>query len=128
MPPRLRLAIPVLLVVGVVAASLLLYAGIGAGPGDTLRVPTSESPGESGSGPGESTLVEPTIDPSPTPVPALGGTELYGYLPYWQMSETIASYLHSAPLSTLPLFSLSARRNGAIRARDIGYQRASGDL
>jgi len=130
MSPRLRLAIPVLLVVGVVAASLLLYAGIGAGPGDTLPKPASQSPGlsPSGSGPGESTLVAPTIAPSPTPVPALGGTELYGYLPYWQISETMATYLDSAPLSTLALFSVSARRNGAIDARDIGYKRITGDL
>jgi hypothetical protein len=127
MSPRLRLAIPVLLVVGVVAASLALYAGIGAGPGDNLRVPTSAGPGASGSGPGSSGDV-PTLAPSPTPVPALGGTELYGYLPYWQMSDTVASYLDSAPLSTIALFSVSARRNGAIDSRDIGYKRITGEL
>jgi hypothetical protein len=128
MSPRLRLAIPLLLVIGVVVASLLLYAGIGAGPGDTLRPPTSSGPGQSGSVSGQPSFDAPEAAPSPTPVPALGGTELYGYLPYWQMSESIATYLDSTRLSTLALFSVSARRNGAIDARDIGYMRITGDL
>ena len=129
MSPRLRLAIPVLLVTGVVAASLLLYAGIGAGPGDNLRPPTSNGPGQSGSASSEPSIDAPTAaPPSPTPRPSEGGTELYGYLPYWQVSDSMAAYLDSVPLTTLAVFSVSARRNGAIDTRDIGYKRITSAL
>jgi len=133
MRPRLRLAIPVLLVGGVIAASLLLYAGIGAGPGDSLRPPASNGPGQTRSASGQGSSGQPSSDaptapPSPTPRPGEGGTELYGYLPYWQVTDSMAAYLDSVPLTTLAMFSVSARRNGVVDNRDIGYKRITSDL
>jgi hypothetical protein len=128
MSPRLRLVVPALLAVAVVVAGVLL-SGVGgpfgAGPSGSTTAGSSaalRSPGESAAG------ESPTPEPTPTLRPATGGTELYGFLPYWQMSATMATYLESVPLSTIALFSVSARRNGALDTRDVGYKRISGDL
>ncbi|NJD29712.1 MAG: hypothetical protein FIA92_15655, partial [Chloroflexi bacterium] len=61
--------------------------------------------------------------PTPTPVPPLGGTELYGYLPYWVMPEVDAAYLRRTPVSSLALFSVAARRNGSLHTGQLGYRR-----
>jgi hypothetical protein len=136
MSPRLRLAVPALLAVAVVVAGVLL-SGIGgpfgAGPGSSAVAGASgpsTGPGGSG-GLGTDVLATdapPTIEPTPTPRPELGGRELYGYLPYWQISATMATYLESLPLTSLALFSVSARRNGAVNTGDIGYRRITGEL
>ena len=124
MSPRLRIAVPALLAMGVAVASLLLSGGPLIAPGGT---PTAGSSGTSNV-PDGSITIEPTIPPSPTPRPEVGGTELYGYLPYWQVSEAMAAYLESVPLSTLAMFSVSSRKTGAVDTRDIGYRRITGEL
>ena len=113
-----RLGVPLLL------AALVAALGFGTLLFDR-PFPTGAPPtGPSGSG--DAGL--PTIEPTPTPVPALGGTELYGYLPYWHITEPVAAYLADVPLTTLALFSVSARRSGVIDTRDLGYKRITGDL
>jgi hypothetical protein len=72
--------------------------------------------------------VEVTPPPTPTPRPGLGGTELYGYLPYWQMTSSMASYLRGSPVSTLLLFSVAARKTGAINTAQTGYRRITGSI
>ena len=131
MSPRLRLAVPALIAVAVVVAGVLL-SGVGGpfgasptGSGVAQSTSGSGPPGGSGSPGGAES---PTPEPSPTPRPETGGTELYGFLPYWQMSATMATYLESVPLSTIALFSVSARRSGSLDTRDVGYKRISGDL
>jgi hypothetical protein len=61
-------------------------------------------------------------------VAKLGGTELYGYLPYWFMSTTMAGYLSSVPLTTLELFSVSPRTNGSLDTKLTGYRRITGAI
>src|SRR6185503_18471389 len=56
------------------------------------------------------------------------GTELYGYLPYWHVSDTVAAYLQDVPLSTLAMFSVTARRNGALNQDETGFRRITSDL
>jgi hypothetical protein len=130
MSPRLRLVVPALLAVAVVVAGVL-FSGLGGlfgtGPGSSAIAGASGRSGVPGRSGGLATAA-PTIQPTPTPRPELGGKELYGYLPYWQMSATMASYLDSVPLTTLALFSVSSRRNGALDTNDIGYRRITGDL
>ena len=120
MSPRLRLAIPALLAVGVLVAGLTLGGGFdfGGGPGGSAG--GSTPPGGAGS--------EPTLVPSPTPRPPLGGTELFGYVPYWELHESTAAYLRDVPLTTIGLFSVSARRNGAINDRPVAHQRITGPI
>jgi hypothetical protein len=57
-----------------------------------------------------------------------GGTELYGYLPYWQMSATMADYLRNVSLTSLELFSVSANRTGTINRGQSGYTRITGAI
>ncbi|MEA2675314.1 MAG: hypothetical protein QOI92_2506 [Chloroflexota bacterium] len=124
MSPRFRiLTIGFLAIVVVGAAAVLAGLPLG-GPGPTSAALKSGDPGGSGDG----TALVPTPVPTPTPRPELGGTELYGYLPYWQMSDAVATYLRSAPLTTLALFSVTARKNGAIDTRPLGYRRINGTI
>jgi hypothetical protein len=126
MPPRLRILAPVLLVVGVVVAAVALTSGLpfqlDANPGASGRGGGPVTPGDSG------VSALPTLDPEPTPRPPLGGTELYGFLPYWQMTDSMAGYLRDASLSTVALFSVTARRNGSLDTRPAGYRRITGDI
>lgn len=129
MSPRLRVLVPTLLVAVVVVAGVALSGGIGirfdAVPGASSAV--SARPGPSASAGAAATLA-PTPTPAPTPRPPLGGTELYGYLPYWQMTDSMARYLRTTPLTTVALFSVAARRNGAIHTGMNGYRRITGDI
>ena len=138
MSPRARLLAPALLVVVVVVASVALAGSFGqltGGPGgpDGAGGPGGQS-GPEATGPaghggaGNPTVGTPTTTSSPTPRPPQGGTELYGYLPYWEMTDSTADYLDDVPLSTIALFSVSARRNGAIDIRPTGYDRIAGAI
>lgn len=117
------LTIGLLAIVVVGAAAVLAGLPIGS-PGPTNAAVGSGEPGASGDGTG----LAPTQVPTPTPRPSLGGTELYGYLPYWQMNANVATYLQSAPLTTLALFSVTARKTGAIDTRPLGYRRINGAI
>ena len=120
MSPRLRIALPAMLVVLVVGAGLALSGGIGKG-----RPPGSSA--EAGSS-GASTIGPPTVAPTPTPRPEVGGLELYGYLPYWRLNESTPAYVRDVPLSTIALFSVAAKRDGSINTGPLGYQRIAGPL
>jgi len=116
---------------GAAAVVLILVAGVGwaaaGGIFDATGVVTpTATPGGTPRGSGEGTATSPPA-PTPTPRPPTGGTELYGYLPYWQMSDRMAAYLDRVPVSTLALFSVSAGSSGGIRHGEIGYQRITGD-
>lgn len=124
---------------GAIVVTVAVVAGaIGwAAAGGIFQV-TADQPGGSGRGsgsggqgsgePGQPGQTQrPTVEPTATPTPPLGGTELYGYLPYWQMNDRIAAYLEQVPVSTLALFSVSPGNNGWLRTGEIGYRRITGD-
>src|ERR1044071_8627425 len=121
MTGRRRALVPVLLVIGVVVASIALTGGLGPRPDPT----PGASPGASGVAQGSG---GPDETPVPTPRPPVGGTELYGYLPYWQMTDAVANHLRSTPVSTLGLFSVTARRDGALNTNARGYKRITGEI
>jgi len=124
MSSRSRILLPVLLCVGVLVAGLALAGGLGprANPGGP------NGPGSSGgpNGPGDG--LGGAISATPTPRPPIGGTELYAYLPYWEMTETTAAYLDAVPLSTLAVFSVSARRTGDLNTSAPGYERITSEI
>jgi hypothetical protein len=122
MSRRLRVLVPALLVVGVVAGSIVLTGGFGPRLGDQPTASGAASGSRGPLGP------EPTLNPNPTPRPPLGGTELYGFLPYWQMSDAVADHLRSTPVTTLALFSVTSRRDGSINTKPLGYRRITGDI
>ena len=64
--------------------------------------------------------------PAATPRPP-AGHELYGFVPYWEMDDTIADHLAITPLSTLALFSVTDTAKGAINTKQTGYKRITGD-
>jgi hypothetical protein len=122
---------PRLLVLGLLALLVAVGGLLLSGELGTVRAPgssTTPAPSADGGSPGASASVQPTVPPTPTPRPSLGGTELYGYLPYWQMTGAMATHLRSAPLTTLALFSVSARRNGALNTGATGYRRITGTI
>ena len=63
--------------------------------------------------------------PSATPVPA-PGRELYGFVPYWEMDDTIAAHLAATPLTTVGLFSVGNTSKGAINTAEPGYKQITG--
>lgn len=127
--PRPRILVPTLLAVVVVVAGVALSGGLrirlGSGPAASSAAGSAIDPNPSA---GAEASLAPTPSPSPTPRPVIGGTELYGYLPYWQMTESMAIYLRATPLTTVALFSVGARRNGAIHTGTSAYRRITGDI
>ncbi|HEX8024940.1 MAG TPA: hypothetical protein VF484_01925, partial [Candidatus Limnocylindrales bacterium] len=65
---------------------------------------------------------------SPVTSTTVGGTELYGYLPYWQMSSGIADYLRGVALTSLELFSVTNTRSGTLNRSQTGYRRITGAI
>lgn len=99
------------------AAVLALLVVVSCGP--TPPRDATSSPGatvEAGISGGQSA--------SPRPVP---GHELYGYLPYWEMDDTIADHLRTTPLTTLGLFSVTDTTRGNLNTRQTGYRRITGE-
>ena len=65
----------------------------------------------------------PTASPLPAP-----GHELYGFVPYWEMDDTIAAHLATTPLSTIGLFSVTHTGKGVLNPRTKGYAKVTGDV
>ena len=122
MERRARWLVPALLVAGV------LVAGVGLSGGALPFGRPGSSAGVSGDLPTDGGIGGPPVGSSPTPRPPEGGTELYGYLPYWQITGGMAGYLESLPLTTVALFSVTARRTGVIDTRPQGYRRITGPI
>ncbi len=120
---------------GIAIAALLATGALGWAAGGAFGPSAADrsgagarSPGHSGDAAAGGGSLGPTIEPTATPTPPLGGTDLYGYLPYWEMNATIAAYLDQVPVTTLALFSVSAGLDGGIRHNDIGYKRITGPI
>ena len=76
------------LVAVMVVAGLMLGGALRPGAsGQAASGPASAASGGGSGGPGLT-----TITPEPTPVPA-PGHEVYGFLPYWEMDDTIAAHV-----------------------------------
>ena len=66
---------------------------------------------------------DPTPEPTPVPDPK---HEVYGFLPYWEVDDTIAEHLAATDLTTLALFSVTHRRSGELAADQNGYRAITG--
>jgi hypothetical protein len=53
------------------------------------------------------------VTPRPTPVP-IPKHEVYGYVPYWEMDDSIAAHIARTDLTTLALFSVTHQRDGRV--------------
>jgi spore germination protein YaaH len=53
---------------------------------------------------------------------------VYGFVPYWEMDDTIAAHLAATDLTTLALFSITHQRNGHMVTDANGYRKITGEL
>ena len=101
-----------------VLVAVMVVAGLVLGgalrPGASGQATTG--PGSGASGDGSSDPGASTITPEPTPVPT-PGHEVYGYVPYWEMDDTIAAHVAGTDLTTLALFSVTNLTNGTLEHR-----------
>ena len=107
--------VAVMVVAGLLLGGALRSSGLGQSGADG-----SNGPNAAGDAAGT-----PTPEPTPVPIP---GHEVYGYLPYWEMTDGIAAHLATTQLTTLALFSVTNARDGTIDAAGRGYQLITGPV
>lgn len=71
------------------------------------------------------TLPETTARPTIVPIP---GHEVYGFLPYWEMDDTIVDHVGATDLTTLGLFSVTHQRSGELDDGQHGYRAIAGTI
>lgn len=122
------------------ALPLLLALVIGGAPA-LAPVARAEDPTPTPTLPIETPSPTPTSSPSPSPtptVPPIGSPEspmsahlssdVYGYLPYWEMTSAIVDYLDWNALSVLSLFSVTQTATGTLNQSLGGYKAIVGSL
>jgi hypothetical protein len=70
-------------------------------------------------------LQQATARPTIVPIP---GHEVYGFLPYWEMDDTIVDHVGATDLTTLGLFSVTHQRNGELDDAQHGYRAIAGSI
>ena len=100
---------------GAILGLIAILAGA-CGP----MTPTPSSP------PATDVAIAPTstAQASPIPVPK---HEVYGFVPYWEMDDTIATHVGATDLTTLGLFSVTYKRNGTLDPQ-TGLSRIRGPI
>ncbi|MGH2474309.1 MAG: hypothetical protein ACRDIL_03520, partial [Candidatus Limnocylindrales bacterium] len=83
--------------------------------------PSDGSAGIDGSATPGFSSARPTIIPVP-------GHETYGFVPYWEMDESIADHLATVELTTLALFSVTHQRDGSLDDTQNGWRRIDGPI
>ena len=66
-----------------------------------------------------------TARPTIVPIP---GHEVYGFLPYWEMDDSIVEHVAATDLTTLGLFSVTHRRDGELDDGQYGFRAIAGDI
>jgi len=82
-------------------------------------------PTQNGVPPSAAGIESATARPTVVPVP---GHEVYGFIPYWEMDDSIVAHVADTDLTTLGLFSVTHRRNGALDDTQNGYRKVAGDV
>ncbi|MBA2300980.1 MAG: hypothetical protein H0W22_09450 [Chloroflexi bacterium] len=63
------------------------------------------------------------VRPSIVPIP---GHEVYGFLPYWEMDDSIVEHVAATDFTTLGLFSVTHRRDGELDDGQNGWREING--
>jgi Glycosyl hydrolases family 18 len=84
------------------------------------------TPSEPPTSPGNAALPSGAASPRPTVIPD-PKHEVYGFVPYWEMDDTIADHIAATDLTTLGLFSVTHKRNGRLDEQ-TGLQRIRGGV
>ena len=69
----------------------------------------------------------PSAVPSPSQVPE-PGSEIFGFIPYWEMDASIVPHVAGTPLTTLALFSVTSTTKGTLKANAKGYKQITSDV
>jgi len=120
--------------------ALAIVLAPAAGPGARAEDPTPTPPVET---PTPEPTPTPTPEPTPTPLPTptlppIGSPEspmsahlsgdVYGYLPYWEMSMATLDYLDWNALSAISLFSVTWTGSGSLDQGQPGYRAITGSV
>ena len=122
--------------------TLLLALAIGLAPTVEPGVRAEESPTPTPvETPTPTPTPEPTPEPTPTPLPTtppVGSPEspmsdhlsgdVYGFLPYWEMSTATLDYLDWNALSAISLFSVTWTGTGTLDRTQPGYKAITGSV
>ena len=127
--------------------ALLLALAIGLAPAMEPGVRAQEPPTPTPVEPTPEPSPEPTPTPAPTPTPTpapspapppIGSPEspmsghlsgdVYGYLPYWEMSTATLDYLDWNALSAISLFSVTWTGTGTLDRTQPGYRAILGSI
>lgn len=60
--------------------------------------------------------------------PPIPGHEVYGFVPYWEIDDTIAAHLRATNATTVALFSVTHTRTGELAMTLSGYRAISGPI
>jgi spore germination protein YaaH len=102
--------------VGLLLAAVLIAASCGGTPPSVDRDPLGDGATER---PSQAQPATPVPDPK---------HEVYGFVPYWEMDDTIADHLATVELTTLALFSVTHTRRGELDGEQNGARRIQGEL
>lgn len=93
--------------------AVLVLAACGAVP--------ATGPAGSGSVAPSGPAASPTTRPDP-------GHEVFGFVPYWEMDDSIAEHVRGTALTTLALFSVTTNARGALNTGQRGYRAITGEV
>ena len=110
---RASVAIAVIGAVAIVGAAL------------TLAFPVSHGPARLSDANQSSATPSVEIGSAAPPIP---GHEMYGFVPYWEIDETIAAHLRATTTTTVALFSVTNTNKGDIATKQKGYRAISGPI
>jgi spore germination protein YaaH len=126
--PRLALPLAAVLVLTVLLGRSVAVPAVGPGPIDpspgtpAASVPAVTDPSAVGA--------PAAVDPGPVlglsdaPLPLTH--EVFGFLPYWQMTSTSVAGLRYELLSTIAIFGIGIKRSGALDTTTRGYAAYTG--
>jgi spore germination protein YaaH len=70
----------------------------------------------------------PTLAPIARAAPPIPGHEVYGFVPYWEIDDSIAAHLRATDATTIGLFSITHTGKGALATTQNGYRRVAGPI
>jgi hypothetical protein len=106
-------------VVAVALVATLAMSFVLGAPGGPSAQPSGSAAGQA------SGLGATTASSRPRPAP---GHEVFGFVPYWEMTNGIEAHVAATDLTTLALFSVTHARDGSIDTTQTGYKRITGGV
>jgi hypothetical protein len=107
-------------VIAIVAVATLALSAFGS-PGS--RRPTDPAGASSPAGSETEGIATATQTTRPKP-----GHEVFGFVPYWEMTGGIEAHVAKTDLTTLALFSVTSGRDGSLDKSQTGYKRITGGV